>query len=177
MHAFLGPLLAKVLDAVTPETIADWSSCISEISVSYHSSSHAVVRPICCCCCCCQANRDPTRLHWLFQLLMADPLNGKNGSFKDARYDYLSNTVWVHLLCIISPPLFPPLSPSPYLFLPSSLPPSSLPSSSSPSRLFLLQCLLAQQEWRVPTLLNHLVPYLQTHMAHSYKNVRERIGR
>ena len=33
MREFLEPVLMKVLHAVTPETVSDWSMCMSEISV------------------------------------------------------------------------------------------------------------------------------------------------
>lgn len=55
MRSFLEPLLAKVLDAVTPETIADWSACITEISVSLACPGQRVfilLLPHCCHCCC-----------------------------------------------------------------------------------------------------------------------------
>lgn len=45
------------------------------------------------------------------------------------------------------------------------------------SRLYILQGALAQQEWRVPVLLHNLSQYLRSHLAHLYKNVRDRIGR
>ena len=45
------------------------------------------------------------------------------------------------------------------------------------SRLYLLQSTLAQQEWRVPSLQHKLFKYINNHIAHSFKNVRERIGR
>jgi len=49
-------------------------------------------------------------------------------------------------------------------------------SFADSSRLYLLQGLLAQQEWRVPELLHRLYAYLLTHLSHPYKNVRDRIG-
>jgi len=45
------------------------------------------------------------------------------------------------------------------------------------SRLYFLQGVIAQQEWRVPDLLHRLYDYLLTHLDHPYKNVRDRIGR
>ena len=45
------------------------------------------------------------------------------------------------------------------------------------SRLYLLQSLLAQQEWRVPGLQNRILEYLKPLLNHPFKNVRERIGR
>ena len=45
------------------------------------------------------------------------------------------------------------------------------------SRLYILQGALAQQEWRIPALLHTLAKYLHSHLAHLYKNVRDRIGR
>nr|UCK81620.1 proteasome activator complex subunit 4 [Arenicola marina] len=44
------------------------------------------------------------------------------------------------------------------------------------SRLYVLQGALAQQEWRVPGLLHRFLQYSQPHMAHTYKNVRDRLG-
>ncbi|XP_075933535.1 proteasome activator complex subunit 4A isoform X1 [Anarhichas minor] len=43
-------------------------------------------------------------------------------------------------------------------------------------RLYVLQGGLAQQEWRVPELLNRLLQYLEPKLTQVYKNVRERIG-
>ena len=45
------------------------------------------------------------------------------------------------------------------------------------SRLYVLQGALAQQEWRVHDLLHRLIDYLQPHIAHTYKSVRDRLGR
>ena len=45
------------------------------------------------------------------------------------------------------------------------------------SHLYLLQSLLAQQEWRTPSLQSRLLEYLKPHFIHPFKNVRERIGR
>ena len=45
------------------------------------------------------------------------------------------------------------------------------------SHLYLLQSLLAQQEWRTPSLQSRLLDYLKPHFIHPFKNVRERIGR
>lgn len=33
MREFLEPLFIKIMDAITPETLSDWSTCMSEISV------------------------------------------------------------------------------------------------------------------------------------------------
>ena len=44
------------------------------------------------------------------------------------------------------------------------------------SRLYALQGALAQQEWRVPELLNKLLHYVKPHLAHNYKTVRDRLG-
>ncbi len=35
-----------------------------------------------------QANRDPHKLHWLFEILIKNPLEGNSGSFKDSRHVY-----------------------------------------------------------------------------------------
>ena len=40
-----------------------------------------------------------------------------------------------------------------------------------------MQGALAQQEWRVPQLLHTLNNHLCQHLAHPYKNVRDRLGR
>lgn len=45
------------------------------------------------------------------------------------------------------------------------------------SRMYLLQGVLAQQEWRVNELLHRLHGYLMEHLRYPYKNVRDRIGR
>ena len=45
------------------------------------------------------------------------------------------------------------------------------------SRLYVLQGALAQQEWRVPELLNRHWQYVAAHITHTYKNVRDRLGR
>ena len=44
-------------------------------------------------------------------------------------------------------------------------------------RLYIVQGALAQQEWRVPELLDRLQTYLLSHLQHPYKNMRDRIGR
>ncbi|XP_067680549.1 proteasome activator complex subunit 4-like [Haliotis asinina] len=44
------------------------------------------------------------------------------------------------------------------------------------SRLYAVQNALIDQEWRVPQLLHQLLEYLKPHLAHPYKNVRDRIG-
>ncbi|XP_071961962.1 proteasome activator complex subunit 4-like [Antedon mediterranea] len=49
-------------------------------------------------------------------------------------------------------------------------------SFSDASRLFVLQGCLIQQEWRVPSLLHRLLAYLEQHLTHTYKNVRDRVG-
>ncbi|XP_033120997.1 proteasome activator complex subunit 4-like [Anneissia japonica] len=49
-------------------------------------------------------------------------------------------------------------------------------SFSDASRLFVLQGCLVQQEWRVPGLLHRLLVYLEQHLTHTYKNVRDRVG-
>uniref|UniRef100_A0A4W3GV83 Proteasome activator subunit 4b n=1 Tax=Callorhinchus milii TaxID=7868 RepID=A0A4W3GV83_CALMI len=43
-------------------------------------------------------------------------------------------------------------------------------------RLYVLQGGLAQQEWRVPELMQRLLQYLEPKLTQVYKNVRERIG-
>ena len=50
-------------------------------------------------------------------------------------------------------------------------------SSGDASRLFILQSVVAQQEWRVAALYHDLLKYLQPHIAHPFKNVRDRLGR
>lgn len=44
------------------------------------------------------------------------------------------------------------------------------------SRLYMLQSALLQQEWRVTDLHHRLLKYIHQHLAHPYKNVRDRIG-
>lgn len=44
------------------------------------------------------------------------------------------------------------------------------------SRLYVLQMALMTQEWRVAELLEKLLKYLEPHLDHLYKNVRDRIG-
>ena len=45
------------------------------------------------------------------------------------------------------------------------------------SRLYMLQGAMAQQEWRIPDILHRFLNYVIQHMAHPYKNVRDRLGR
>lgn len=45
------------------------------------------------------------------------------------------------------------------------------------SRLYVLQMALITQEWRVTELLENILSYLEPHLDHPYKNVRDRIGR
>jgi proteasome activator subunit 4 len=45
------------------------------------------------------------------------------------------------------------------------------------SRLYVLQGALAQQEWRVAELLHDLLKYIEPKLGHSYKDVRDRLGR
>ena len=45
------------------------------------------------------------------------------------------------------------------------------------SRLSLIQAMLNQQQWRVPSLLRNMSDYLSTQLDHPFKNVREKIGR
>ncbi|XP_078000645.1 proteasome activator complex subunit 4-like [Glandiceps talaboti] len=49
-------------------------------------------------------------------------------------------------------------------------------SFANSSLLFALQGGLAQQEWRVDDLLHRLLRCVEPHLAHSYKDVRDRIG-
>ncbi|XP_062911944.1 proteasome activator complex subunit 4-like isoform X1 [Mobula hypostoma] len=58
----LSPLLRTALSSITVETYNDWGTCIATA---------------------CE-NRDPRKLHWLFELLMDAPLSGEGGSFGDA---------------------------------------------------------------------------------------------
>ncbi|XP_013086715.2 proteasome activator complex subunit 4-like [Biomphalaria glabrata] len=44
------------------------------------------------------------------------------------------------------------------------------------SRLYMLQQAILQQEWRIPAYLHDIVNYLRPHLAHTYKNVRDRIA-
>lgn len=44
------------------------------------------------------------------------------------------------------------------------------------SRLYVLQMALITQEWRVTELLENILSYLEPHLDHPYKNVRDRIG-
>eukprot|EP00731_Ephydatia_muelleri_P029038 Em0020g682a len=62
LQTFLTPLIRKVMESVTPETIDDWIACFSDIS----------------------ADRDPRRLHWLFEILTDTPLRGTDGAFLDS---------------------------------------------------------------------------------------------
>lgn len=41
----------------------------------------------------------------------------------------------------------------------------------------MVQNALLQQEWRVGDLHDRLMAYLRPHFAHTYKNVRDRMGR
>lgn len=43
-------------------------------------------------------------------------------------------------------------------------------------RLIMMQNAFLQQEWRISDLQHRLVKYLQPHLAHTYKNVRDSIG-
>lgn len=44
------------------------------------------------------------------------------------------------------------------------------------SRLYVLQGAMAQQEWRIGTLLHKLDQFLNPYLTHPYQNVRERLG-
>ncbi|XP_064602863.1 proteasome activator complex subunit 4-like [Liolophura sinensis] len=44
------------------------------------------------------------------------------------------------------------------------------------SRLFIIQHAIVQQEWRIPEILRRLFNSLSPHLAHPYKNVRDRLG-
>ena len=44
------------------------------------------------------------------------------------------------------------------------------------SRLYALQGALAQQEWRIPTLMNKLLEELKPFLTHSFMSVRDRLG-
>ena len=44
------------------------------------------------------------------------------------------------------------------------------------SRLYVLQGALAQQEWRVPSVLHKFLDLLKSNLSHPYKIVRDRIG-
>ena len=52
-----------------------------------------------------------------------------------------------------------------------------LSSLGPASRLYVLQGAIAQQEWRLPYVLNSLLAYLEPLLSHPYKNVRDRLGR
>jgi len=43
MREFLEPVLIKVMEAITPETLSDWSMCMSEISVSETENVNLIV--------------------------------------------------------------------------------------------------------------------------------------
>ena len=43
-------------------------------------------------------------------------------------------------------------------------------------RLYALQGALAQQEWRIPTIMHQLLQEMKPFMTHSFLNVRERLG-
>lgn len=43
-------------------------------------------------------------------------------------------------------------------------------------RLSLIQAVLSQQEWRIPSLLKEVSTFLSTQLDHPFKNVREKIG-
>eukprot|EP00118_Oscarella_pearsei_P016562 m.158842 g.158842 ORF g.158842 m.158842 type:complete len:609 (+) comp38755_c0_seq1:692-2518(+) len=58
---FLLPCLVSVLNEINVETFSDWGTCFAS----------------------CSANRDPRRLHWLFELLFRLRLDEGKGSFKD----------------------------------------------------------------------------------------------
>ncbi|XP_065838430.1 proteasome activator complex subunit 4-like [Oscarella lobularis] len=64
---FLLPCLDSVLTQINVETFDDWGSCIAS----------------------CSANRDPRRLHWLFEFLSRLRLDEGKGSFKDTAQLYL----------------------------------------------------------------------------------------
>ncbi|XP_039254923.2 proteasome activator complex subunit 4-like isoform X1 [Styela clava] len=64
---WLVPVLQSTVDNMSVETLKDWD-------LAY---GHMV------------QNRDPRKLHWLFEFLMKDPLSGKGGSFMDATRLYL----------------------------------------------------------------------------------------
>ncbi|XP_023231412.1 proteasome activator complex subunit 4-like [Centruroides sculpturatus] len=63
----LTPILRLALNNITPETVTDWGTCFATSS----------------------CNRDPNKLHWLFELLMEDRLKGENGSFLESSCLYI----------------------------------------------------------------------------------------
>ena len=66
LWTWLVPLLRKILQRVTVETIADWGTCMATASES----------------------RDPNRIYWLLEVLMEEPLRSQ-GSFLDSSRLYV----------------------------------------------------------------------------------------
>ena len=66
LWSWLVPLLRKILERVTVETIGDWGTCMATASES----------------------RDPNRIHWLLEVLMEEPLRSQ-GSFLDSSRLYV----------------------------------------------------------------------------------------
>ncbi|XP_062510278.1 proteasome activator complex subunit 4-like [Corticium candelabrum] len=69
---FLLPCLTTAFSEISVETYADWGSCLSD----------------------CSADRDPRRLHWLFEMIISSEyLNQSRGSFRDTTILYLLQRV------------------------------------------------------------------------------------
>merc|ERR1719334_1579986 len=67
MWEWLIPLLKTALNNITTETVTDWGTCIATSSES----------------------RDPRRIHWLLEAVMANPIKGHiDSSFRDTNHLY-----------------------------------------------------------------------------------------
>lgn len=87
MWEFLLPCLASAFSEISVETYADWGSCLSDCSVRFQCPRKDTFRRVLCCP---QADRDPRRLHWLFEMIVSsESLNQSRGSFKDTCVLYL----------------------------------------------------------------------------------------
>jgi proteasome activator subunit 4 len=68
MWEFLLPCLSSAFNEISAETLSDWGSCLSD----------------------CSADRDPRRLHWLFEMIISpESLNQSRGSFRATSVLYL----------------------------------------------------------------------------------------
>ncbi|GIY87913.1 proteasome activator complex subunit 4 [Caerostris extrusa] len=67
LKEYMTPILEKVMNNITPETLNDWATCFATVST----------------------NKDPNKLYWIFEFFMHEPLSIEQGSFLEASWLYL----------------------------------------------------------------------------------------